>query len=275
MEGNHRQSSAGIQAFHRVRHYLFHRTKLIVYRDADGLETAFGRMLLFPQGRCRHGAANHIHQFQSCFNRCRLSAAADSGSDLRCIALLAVIVENTLQFFIGPGIDHCVGVEGIAAVHAHVQRGIRHIGEATGTVIQLRGGYAQIQQNAVHPGKLQILQYLLHLAEIGMHQGHPVLIGCQPFSRSLQRHRVPVDADESAGGKPGRDLAGMACAAQGTVHINAVRLNMQSIQALAQQDGNMEKLTHRPIASRDASNFSGVRFSRSKAANSSASQISA
>jgi len=39
--------------------------------------------------------------------------------------------------------------------------------------------------------------------------------------------------------------------------------------------GNMKKLTHRPIASREASSFSGVRFSVSKAANSPASQISA
>ena len=56
---------------------------------------------------------------------------------------------------------------------------------------------------------------------------------------------------------------------------DAVGLNIQCLDALFQQHGNMMKFTHSPIASRDASSFSGVRFSDSKAANSLASQISA
>ena len=53
------------------------------------------------------------------------------------------------------------------------------------------------------------------------------------------------------------------------------RQKMEYVQAFLQQDGYMVKVTHSPIASKEASSFSGVRFSCSKAANSSAAQISA
>ena len=70
-------------------------------------------------------------------------------------------------------------------------------------------------------------------------------------------------------------LAQRSGATQGAVHISAIRLNIESFQTFVQKDGNMMKFRHNPMASKDASNFSGVRFSSSNAANSSASQISA
>ena len=95
------------------------------------------------------------------------------------------------------------------------------------------------------------------------------------FRRRFQRHVVPVNTDEPSGGELRGNAAGMPRAAQGSVHVNAVGLDGKPLDTFLQQHGNMMKFTHRPIASRDASSFSGVRFSRSKSANSFASQISA
>ena len=55
----------------------------------------------------------------------------------------------------------------------------------------------------------------------------------------------------------------MSGAPKGTVHIDAVRTDRQCVDALVQKHGNMMELTHKPIASKDANNFSGVRFSSS------------
>ena len=41
--------------------------------------------------------------------------------------------------------------------------------------------------------------------------------------------------------------------------------DVQGLDALVQQDGNMMKFTHNPIASKEASSFSGLRFSFSNA----------
>ena len=108
-----------------------------------------------------------------------------------------------------------------------------------------------------------------------MDQRHPVCKGRQPLSGSLQCHRVPVDADEPTGGQPFGDMIGVARTAQGAVHIDTVRLDIQALNAFIQEDGNMMKFAHSPIASKDAKSFSGVRFSSSNFRNSSASQISA
>ena len=108
-----------------------------------------------------------------------------------------------------------------------------------------------------------------------MDQGHPVPKGLQPLARRRQGHRVPVNADESAGGQLFRNMIGVARAAQGAVHINSVRFNIQGLNTFVQEDGYMMKFAHSPIASKDANSFSGLRFSCSKVSNSAASQISA
>ena len=103
----------------------------------------------------------------------------------------------------------------------------------------------------------------------------PVALKAAGERLSPYSDRVPVDADEPSGGQPLCDLTGVARATQCAIDINAIGANIQTVQAFLQQNGNVKKLTHRPIASREASSFSGVRFSSSNRANSSASQISA
>ena len=108
-----------------------------------------------------------------------------------------------------------------------------------------------------------------------MDQCDPILIRRKPFPGCLQCHLITVDADEPAGGEAGSDLEGMSGSAKGAVYINAIGADVQAVDTFLQQHGNMMKFTHRPMASKDASSFSGVRFSISKRLNSSASQISA
>ena len=159
-----------------------------------------------------------------------------------------------------------MGGQAVLGVHAHVKGRVRHVAEAPLGLVKLGGGNAQIQQNAVDALNAQIFEHLVEPAEIAVHQGDPVTVGCQPLGCGLQRLGIPVDADEPSGGEPGSDLAGVARTAQGAVHIDAVGLDIQCLDAFIQQNGNMIKFTHRPIASRDAKSFSGVRDSCSNAA---------
>ena len=108
-----------------------------------------------------------------------------------------------------------------------------------------------------------------------MDQLHPVPEGGQPLPGGGQGHIIPVDADEFSRSEPGGDLVRMPGAAQGPIHINTLRADIQAVDALPEHHGNMMKFAHSRIASKDASSFSGVRFSCSKALNSASSQISA
>ena len=114
-------------------------------------------MLLLPQGGGGHGRADNIHQFQGGGNGLLLPLSANGRGNLGGVALLAVVMENALQLLIGPGIDHGGSGKGIGIVHAHIQRGIRHIGKTPASIIQLGGRNAQIQQNAVHAINMQLL----------------------------------------------------------------------------------------------------------------------
>ena len=263
MEGDDGQTALGIQAGNGVAHDLLDTAQLVVDGDADGLEGALGGMLLLAQSGSGHGGADDAHQLQGGLDGLLGPAGADGAGNAGGVTLLAVIVEDTLQLVLTPVVDDLVGGQGVFIVHTHVQRGVGHIGEAAAAVVQLGGGNAQIQQDAVDAVDVQVTQDLCDLAEVGMDQGDPVSIGGQPLPCRLQRNRVPVDADEAAGGQTLCDLAGMACTAQGAVHINSVGLDDQALDTLVQKDGNMIKFTHKPIASRAASSLSGDRFSAS------------
>ena len=49
VEGNHRQAPAGIEAVDGRGEHPLHGGELVVDGDADGLEAALGRVLLFPK----------------------------------------------------------------------------------------------------------------------------------------------------------------------------------------------------------------------------------
>ena len=77
-----------------------------------------------------------------------------------------------------------------------------------------------------------------------MYQRHPVFVWFQSPGGCIQGNLVPVDANQAAGGKLCGNPAGMSCTAQGAIHIDAIRFDIQSVNAFFQQDGYMVKFCH-------------------------------
>ena len=204
-----------------------------------------------------------------------LPAAADRPGNQGGIPFLAVVKQNPFQFLIGPFVHHLIGGKGISPVHTHIQGGIRHIGKAPAAFIQLGRGNPQIQQHAVHAPVPQGADHGIHFTEITVDQGHPIHKGGQTLPGCRQGRLIPVNADQMPGGKTAGNLPGVSAAAQGAVHIDPIGADSEGIDARVQENGNMMKRTHRPIASREARSFSGLRFSSSNRANSDSAQISA
>lgn len=96
MEGDHRQSPAGIKQRNGLFHDLFHGTQLIIYGNAYCLKTSLGGMLLFAQSRRRHCRADDIHQLKGRFDGIFFPATANGRRDLRRVTLFAVRVEDVL-----------------------------------------------------------------------------------------------------------------------------------------------------------------------------------
>ena len=151
MEGDDGETAAGLQMVDRGLHALADSAELIVDGDADGLEAALGRMLLFPEGAGRHGRADDIDELERRFDGTVGPHALDGGGDLRGVALLAVFVEDGFEFFARPVVDDLIGGQRLLAVHAHVERRVGHVGKAALRVVELRRRNAQIEQHPVDP----------------------------------------------------------------------------------------------------------------------------
>ena len=177
MEGDDGQSSAGIEAADRSLHHAADGAELIVHGDADGLKASLCGVLLFAQRLRGHGRANNVDQLQRRFDGRFLTRPADGCRDLRCIALLAVIIENAAQLALRPGVDDRPRRERVVLIHTHIERGVRHVGKAARSIVELRRRNAEVEQHAVHGRNPKGIEDRVDLRKIGMHERHAVGIG--------------------------------------------------------------------------------------------------
>ena len=120
----------------------------------------------------------------------------------------------------------------VPLVHSHVKRRVLTVGKSPGSRIQLIGGYSQIQINPVHSFNLQILQYFLNIGVIASDNGRLVLKRQKPFPGRLYGVRVLVYANQFTAAQTLTHLIGMSAAAQGAVHIQTSRLDIQTSHCL-------------------------------------------
>ena len=153
----------------------------------------------------------------------------------------AVILEDAGQLLPALGV-HKVGGGLALLAHPHVQRSVCPVGKASGGIVQLVAGNAEVQQRSVDLVDAQLFQSLSRIAEVDLHHGgrQPG----QPRPRGLHRVRVLIQRDEPAAlfrVQPQRDLAGMSRTACGAVQIDACRVNGKAVQALVQKHRHMLK----------------------------------
>ena len=120
----------------------------------------------------------------------------------------------------------------ISLVHSHIQGRVLAVGKPPGSRIQLIRGYSQVQIYAVHSPDFQILQYFLNIGVIASDNGHLVLKRQKPFPGRLNGVRILVYADQPSAAQTLTHLIGMSAAAQGSVHIQTSRLDVQTSHCL-------------------------------------------
>ena len=151
-----------------------------------------------------------------------------------------------------------------AAVHAHVQRGVRHIGKAALGLVQLGRGHAEVEEHPVHALDAEGVQDRGGVGEVAVHKRHFLPKRRKTPSGPLDGRLIPVDADEAARGEPGGDLKGMSAHSERPVEIDPVRSDIQILYTFVQQDGDMPRrllfvfVRQNSSSSMTAAMFSGV-----------------
>ena len=97
-------------------------------------------------------------------------------------------------------------------VHPHVQRRVLGVGEAAVGLVELHGGDAEVEQDALDAGDAQAFQDLGQFVVDGVHQGGPVTEGREPLAGEAQGLLVAVEGDQAR--RRGRGEQGLAVAAE-------------------------------------------------------------
>lgn len=238
MEGNDCQSAAGSQ--HRKRRFqpVFQMFKLPVHRNADRLEGFFAG-IFHPAHLLRYAAFDDFRQFQCGVDRLFLSCPHNIPGDAPGEGLFPIGIQDPGKLLFRNRI-HQFFRRHAGLAHTHIQGCIVVIGKPTGILVQLVGRNAQIQQHAVHRDNAHLRQHRLHFIIIVVY--HRCRIRCEPLRCHGNCVGIPVKANEPAAVRQTFcNFRGVSGAADGAVHINAVRANCQPIQHLVQQHGNVYK----------------------------------
>ena len=167
MERDDAEPPAGGQAAENRLHPLVQGIQFPIDGNPHCLEAAAGGVLVLAALGRRHSGCNQVRKLQSRQNRGFLPCFHDFTRNLPGIRFLTIIAQDAGQFLTVQGV-HQVCRGGPLLAHAHIQRGIRVIGEATLGIVQLVAGNAKVQQRAVDEGDLQFIQHAGGFAEVGL-----------------------------------------------------------------------------------------------------------
>ena len=125
--------------------------------------------------------------------------------------IFTVIADNAIQFSFFITVNNVTGSLCLSLIHAHVKRCIYPIGKSTFLIVQLIGGYSQIQNNTINLVNSPCGKLLYHVTIIAANDCHLVK-GGKPFTRSNYRILVLIYTNKSPlGRKFPAYLTGMPC----------------------------------------------------------------
>ena len=125
------------------------------------------------------------------------------------------------------------------------------VGKTAFRRVQLIGGYAKIEQDAVDLRNAPLREQLLHVEEVAADRREHFAEAGKPRRSRFDRGAVPIDPVKlSALGQLFQHSFGMAAAAERSVHKNAAALWFQQGNDCVPQDWNVVKAAHMPSPAR-------------------------
>ena len=170
--------------------------------------------------------------------------------------LLAVVAKHPRNLFFGPVVDDLLRGDGGGGPHAHVQGSVVVETEAALGEIEVHGGDAEVEEDAVDGGNVEVEQSLAQVAEVGGDGvddggggGGGVGVGgaagvlggsLEARPRDGVREGVDVEADEGAHlGVRADDRAGVTARAHRAVDVVSQRAALEALEHLTHEHGHV------------------------------------
>ena len=157
-------------------------------------------------------------------------------------ALLAEIAEHRGNLGDRGGAEPLGGGNALCWVHPHVKGAVMVKGEAALRLVKLRGGDAQIEEDAVDAAlNPEALGHVSDFREAGVDDGEAAVLSLKGLS-DTHGLRIAVNADEPAiWPQAAEDLARMAAPSEGAVHVDPVLPYGKSVDSLMKEHRYMSK----------------------------------
>ncbi len=210
--------------------------------DAQGLEGALGRVAAGALGGLRQGVADDLDQAGAGGEGLLGPLVDDGGDDASGLLLLAVGAQDPDQVAGGVGVEDLGGADAGRLVHPHVERGVLGVGEAAAGLVELHGGDAEVEEDALDAGDAEPLQHLGQLVVDGVDEGGAVAVAGEALAGEAQRLLVAVEGDEAGGGEGGEQGLAVAAEAEGAVDDDGARFGEgrgEEVEAAAEHHGDV------------------------------------
>ncbi len=223
MERHHHQPAAGLEDPLRRGEAVGKLRQLVIDEQAQRLERAGGRMNV--AGPSVHDAGHDVGERPGGHDRPFSARRHDRAGDGAGAALLAQQENDVGEIALAAFRDH-VGGAWAGGAHAHVERAVEAERKAAFGRIELHGGNAEVEHDAVGRFDPEVAHNAIEAGEFAAHQ-------CQPPGGSLDlglrrgdRGGVAVDTDDR-GVRRREDRRRIAAGAEGAVDIDAAVLGSE------------------------------------------------
>ncbi len=217
MVREHGDPAADRDPVHRRRNGPLQPRELAVDLDAQRLEGPLGRVAAGPLGGLRQGVADQLDEPGAVGEGLLLAPTDDRGHDPLGLLLLAVLAQDPDQLARRVGVQDLGGADARGLVHPHVQRRVLRVSEPAVGLVQLHGGDAQVEEDALDGREAQPVQDLGEVGVDRVDEGGPVAEGREPLAGEPQGLLVAVEADQTDLGEPGQQGLAVAAEAEGAV----------------------------------------------------------
>ena len=225
-----------------VRHSAAQDLELLVDLDAQRLEGLLGRVALLVQGRRWLGGPDDLHELPGGRQLPLLARLHDPAGDALGEALLAPVAQDPPQVLLRVLHDDVPGRELGRGVHAHVQRSVIGVGEAAFALVELHGGDAEVEEDAVGGLEAGLGEGVLDLVVGGVDREEAIGPRLQAAPGQAQGLGVAVDAHQADVREAAQDGFAVPAHAERGVDDDgggALQGGGQQVQAGFEQDGDV------------------------------------
>jgi hypothetical protein len=217
--------------------------ELVVHLDPQCLEGALGGMATAPASRSGDRGAHHLDEGQRGVDRARRD---DGPGDPASEPLVTVSLQDVGQPVLVVGVDDLGRRQLRLGVHAHVERAVVAVAEASLGPVELGRAHTEVEEHAAHAVESLSSHDVLEMIEARLSELNPITELAQHLRGGDEGVVVLVEAEEATSAIVLQQHARMASPANRAIDHHAGRNRRQHCEHLSGEHGLVDEAVQIP-----------------------------